>query len=87
MATDTRHKHEKAGGAPDIVRRQSNHPDARRWHGEHSTTGPFSLMRQMQELLGGQRRITGSIDTVGIDIVSAAQVDVLRGEDRSATVR
>ena len=25
MATDTRHKHEKAGGAPDIVRRQSNH--------------------------------------------------------------
>jgi HSP20 family protein len=49
MATDTRHKHEKAGGAPDIVRRQSNHPDARRWHGEHSTTGPFSLMRQMQD--------------------------------------
>jgi hypothetical protein len=49
MATDTRHKHEKAGGAPEIVRRQSTHPDARRWHGEHSTTGPFSLMRQMQD--------------------------------------
>ena len=27
MATDTRHKHEKAGGAPDIVRRQSSHPE------------------------------------------------------------
>ena len=57
MATDTRHKHEKAGGAPDIVRRQSNHPDARRWHGEHSTTGPFSLMRQM---LRGIRSRSGS---------------------------
>ena len=45
MATDTRHKHGKAGGAPEIVRRQSNHPDARRWPSHQSTTGPFSLMR------------------------------------------
>ncbi len=49
MATETRHKHEKAGGAPEIVRRQSNHPGARRWQSQQSTAGPFSLMRQMQD--------------------------------------
>ena len=31
MATETRHKNEKAGGAPDIVRRPSGHAEPRRW--------------------------------------------------------
>ena len=48
MATDTRHKHEKAGGAPDIVRRQSTGAYPQRWPGEQ-WTGPFGLMRQMQD--------------------------------------
>ena len=49
MATDTRHKHEKAGGAPDIVRRPTGQGDLRRWPGEQGGGGPFSLMRQMQD--------------------------------------
>jgi HSP20 family protein len=53
MATDTRHKHEKAGGAPDIVRRPSapSHTEPRRWQGDqwNGGSGPFSLMRQMQD--------------------------------------
>ena len=48
MATDTRHKHEKAGGAPDIVRRQAGSGYPQRWSGEH-WSGPFGLMRQMQD--------------------------------------
>ena len=48
MATDTRHKHEKAGGAPDVVRRPSSHSQPRRWQGDE-TSGPFTLMRQMQD--------------------------------------
>ena len=48
MATDTRHKHEKAGGAPDIVRRQGSPPEPRRWQGEQ-WSGPVGLMRQMQD--------------------------------------
>jgi HSP20 family protein len=48
MATDTRHKHEKAGGAPDVVRRPSSYSEPRRWSGEQ-TSGPFTLMRQMQD--------------------------------------
>ena len=48
MATDTRHKHEKAGGAPDIVHRQASHREPRRWQGEQ-WSGPFGLMRQMQD--------------------------------------
>jgi HSP20 family protein len=49
MATDTRHKHEKAGGAPDIVRRPSSQAEARRWQGDYGPGGPFSVMRQMQD--------------------------------------
>jgi len=49
MATDTRHKQEKAGGAPDIVRRHAGHAEPRRWPGDQGTSGPFSLMRQMQD--------------------------------------
>jgi len=48
MATDTRHRHEKAGGAPDTVRRPANPPEPRRWQGEQ-WSGPFGLMRQMQD--------------------------------------
>jgi HSP20 family molecular chaperone IbpA len=48
MATDTRHKHEKAGGAPDIVRRPASRPQPQRWQGEQ-WSGPFGLMRQMQD--------------------------------------
>ena len=32
MATDTRHKHEKAGGAPDIVRRPTTGAYPQRTH-------------------------------------------------------
>jgi HSP20 family protein len=49
MTTDARHKHEKAGGAGDVMRRQANYPEARRWQGEPSSAGPFGLMRQMQD--------------------------------------
>ena len=49
MATDTRHKHEKTGGAPDIVRRSAAQGDVRRWPGDHGPGGPFGLMRQMQD--------------------------------------
>ena len=45
---DTRHKHEKAGGAPDIVRRQGSGGYPQRWPGEQ-WSGPFGLMRQMQD--------------------------------------
>jgi HSP20 family protein len=50
MAGETRHKHEKAGGAPEIVRRPSTsgYPESRRWQGDQ-WSGPFSLMRQMQD--------------------------------------
>jgi HSP20 family protein len=48
MATDTRHKHEKAGGAPDIVRRQATGAYPKRGQGDQ-WSGPFGLMRQMQE--------------------------------------
>jgi HSP20 family protein len=48
MATDTRHKHEKAGGAPDVVRRPASRPQPQRLQGEQ-WSGPFGLMRQMQE--------------------------------------
>ena len=40
MATDTRHKHEKAGGAPEIVRRQSSHSEPRHWQSEQSRPVP-----------------------------------------------
>jgi HSP20 family protein len=49
MATDTRHKHEKAGGAPDIVHRSATHAEPRRWRGNQWSNAPFSLMRQMQD--------------------------------------
>ena len=49
MATDTRHKTDKAGGAPEIVRRHTSHAEARRWPGDHGPGGPFTLMRQMQD--------------------------------------
>jgi len=31
MATETRHKNEKASGAPEIVRRSPDHAEPRRW--------------------------------------------------------
>ena len=49
MATETRHKSEKASGAPEIVRRSPDHAEPRRWQGDQGTSGPFSLMRQMQD--------------------------------------
>ena len=40
MATDTRNKNDKAGGASDIARRAASRSEV---------SGPFSLMRQMQD--------------------------------------
>jgi HSP20 family protein len=50
MATENRHKQEKAGGSPDIVRRHTAaHPESRRWQGDQWSTGPFGVIRQMQD--------------------------------------
>src|SRR5687767_10707797 len=49
MATETRHKHQKAGGAPDIVRRTHGRQQPAPWRGTESPSGPFGLMRQMQD--------------------------------------
>jgi HSP20 family protein len=49
MATDTRQKHEKAGGAPDMVHRSGSRPEPRRRPGDQWTSGPYGLMRQMQD--------------------------------------
>jgi HSP20 family protein len=48
MATDTRHKHEKAGGAPEIVRRPAAGAYPQRWQRDQ-WSGPFGVMRQMQD--------------------------------------
>ena len=49
MASDIRHKHEKSGGTPDIVRRTAGRPESRRWQRDQSPSGPYGLMRQMQD--------------------------------------
>lgn len=53
MATETRHKHEKAGGAPDIIHRPSSdrpeRHEPRRWQGAQYPSAPFGFVRQMQE--------------------------------------
>lgn len=49
MASDTQHKYEKAGGAPDIARRSSGQSELRRWPGNQWRSGPYALMRQMQD--------------------------------------
>jgi HSP20 family protein len=54
MASDTRHKHEKAGGAPDIIHRTSSdrpdrHDSPRRGQASQYPSAPFGFVRQMQD--------------------------------------
>jgi HSP20 family protein len=49
MTSDTQHKYEKVGGAPDIARRRAGQSELRRWPGGQSRSGPYALMRQMQD--------------------------------------
>ena len=50
MATDTRNKTEGQESSDVAVQRSSqNRRDARRWEGDRYASGPFGLMRQMQD--------------------------------------